>query len=209
MASHPWDRSCTEPAGMAGSLPALDWPDEQPLTTGDIARLLHVNRVTVFGWIRAGKLPAYRLPGGHYRVAPAAFRAFLTSHRLPLALTPALPKRVLVVEDDAAVRDAFETFLAGAGYHVVLAVDGGEALRRLEAEQFDLVFLDILLPDVGGDVILGAIKRHTPATPVVIITGYPHHERTLAALDYGPAMLLAKPIKLPDIEAVLQIVFKA
>lgn len=43
---------------------------------------------------------------------------------------------------------------------------------------------------------------------VVLITGYPYHDETLAALEHGPAMLLPKPIKLADIEAVLKIVFK-
>lgn len=53
-----------------------------------------------------------------------------------------------------------------------------------------------------------AIKRQDPEAVVVLITGYPYHEETLAALDHGPAMLLSKPIKITDIDAVLEIVFK-
>jgi two-component system response regulator PilR (NtrC family) len=91
---------------------------------------------------------------------------------------------------------------------VALARDGREALKSLRREKFDLIFLDILLPYVGGASVLKAIKRQDPEAIVVIITGYPSHGEILSALDYGPAMLLPKPVKLADIEAVLQIVFK-
>ncbi|MBI2563238.1 MAG: response regulator, partial [candidate division NC10 bacterium] len=98
--------------------------------------------------------------------------------------------------------------LQAKGYEVVLASDGREALRSIRRETFDLIFLDILLPEVGGASILKAIKRRDPEAVVALITGYPHHDETLAALEYGPAMLLRKPIKLTDIHAVLEIVFK-
>ncbi len=91
---------------------------------------------------------------------------------------------------------------------VALAADGREALRRLRGAHFDFIFLDVLLPAVGGASILRAIKRRDPEAVVVLITGYPYHDETLAALEHGPAMVLPKPIKLADIEAVLKIVFK-
>ncbi len=87
-------------------------------------------------------------------------------------------------------------------------VDGREALRLIKREAFDLIFLDILLPAVGGASVIKALKRRDPEAVVVLITGYPYHDETLAALEYGPAMLLRKPIKLTDIDAVFEIVFK-
>jgi excisionase family DNA binding protein len=172
---------------------------EKPLSTGDVARLLHVTPVAVLFWIRAGKLKASRVPGGRYRIARADFRKFLTDNQLPVTLDAPPPRRILVVDDEATVRE---------GYEVVLASDGREALRKFRQERFDLVFLDILLPEVGGASVLKAIKRRAPEAVVVLITGYPYHDETLAALEHGPAMLLPKPIKLADIEAVLKIVFK-
>jgi len=53
--------------------------DERPLSTGDIARLLHVTAVAVLRWIRAGKVKAYRVPGGRYRIARDEFRKFLAT----------------------------------------------------------------------------------------------------------------------------------
>lgn len=183
-------------------------PEEKPLSTGEIARLLHVTRVAVFGWIRAGKLKAYRVPAGRYRISRAEFRQFLADNRIPLTLTPPSPKRVLVVDDEVVVREAFEAALLAKGYEVVLAGDGREALRIVRRDRFDLIFLDILLPEAGGASVLKAIKRRDPEAVVVLITGHPYHDETLTALDYGPAMLLRKPVKLTDIGAVLDIVFK-
>ncbi len=182
--------------------------DEKPLSTGDVARLLHVSRVAVLLWIRAGKLKGSRIPGGRYRIALAEFRKFVADNQLPVAFDTPPPKRILVVDDEATVLAAFQAALQAKGYEVVLAGDGREALRVLRHERFDLIFLDIVLPEVSGASVLRALKRRDPEAPVVLITGYPHHKQTLTALEYGPAMLLPKPIKLADIDAVLKIVFK-
>ncbi len=183
--------------------------NEKPLTTGEVARLLHVSSVAVLLWIQAGKLKASRVPGGRYRIARAEFRKFLADNHLPVTLDPPAPRRVLVVDDDLAVREALDSALKVKGYDVVLASDGREALRSIRRGHFDLIFLDSLLPAVGGASVLKAVKRHDPEAVVVVITGYPYHDETLTALQYGPAMVLPKPIKLADIEAVLRIVFKA
>lgn len=183
-------------------------PDEKPLSTGEVARLLHVTPVAVLLWIRAGKLKAYRVPGGRHRIPRQEFRKFLSENQIPITLDTSRPRRVLVVDDEATVREAFEAALTAKGYEVVLAANGGEALRMLRRESFDLIFLDILLPAVGGASVLKVIKRRDPETAVIIITGFPHHDETLAALKYGPAMLLPKPIKLADINTVLKMVFR-
>lgn len=184
-------------------------PDEKPLGTAEVARHLHVTQVAVLLWIRAGKLKACRVPGGRYRIARSDFQKFLADNQLPLALDASPAKRVLVVDDEAAVRLAFEAALQSQGCEVVLAEDGRQALRILRRERFDLIFLDILLPELGGASVIKAIKRRAPEAVVVLITGYPHYDETLAALAHGPAMLLPKPIKLTDIEAVLKIVLKS
>ncbi len=182
--------------------------DGRPLSTGDVARLLHVTPVAVLLWIRAGKLKAARVPAGRYRIAPADFRKFLADNHLPVTFETPAPRRVLVVDDEDAVREALQAALQAKGYAVALAKDGREALRSIRHQHFDLIFLDILLPAIGGASVLKTIKRRDPEAVVIIITGFPHHEQTVAALAHGPAMLLAKPIKLADIDAVLKIVFK-
>jgi excisionase family DNA binding protein len=183
-------------------------PEARPLSTGEVARLLHVSAVAVLRWIRAGKLPAYRVPGGHYRIPRPEFQRFLADNQFPLTLDAPRPRRVLVVDDEASVRDTFQAALEAKGYEVTVAKDGREALRIVRQDRFDLVFLDILLPSVAGGSVLRAIKRRDPEAVVVLITGYPDHDETLAALEFGPAMLLPKPFRLGDLDTVLKIVFK-
>ncbi len=179
---------------------------DKPLSTGDVARLLHVTTVGVLRWIRAGKLKAYRVPGGHYRVARDEFRKFLADNGIPVTFD-APRRRILVVDDEESIREALQLALEARGYDVVLAKGGREALRIARQESFDLIFLDILLPGLDGASVLKTIKRRDPEALVVLITGYPQHEKTLAALEYGPAMFLPKPIKLEDIHAVLKVEF--
>jgi len=182
--------------------------EDRPLSTWGVARLLHVTPVTVFHWIRGGKLRAYRLPGGHFRVARPDLQQFLVDNRIPILLPEAAPRRILVVDDEPSILETFEAALTLRGYEVVLASGGRAALRALRRDRFDLIFLDLLLPDLGGAQVLKAIKRRDPDAVVVIVTGFPDHKEAIAALVYGPAMLLPKPVKLSDIDAVLKIVFK-
>ncbi len=182
--------------------------DERPLTTGEVARFLHVTPVAVLSWIRDGKLQAYRVPGGRHRIPRDVFRKFLADNKIPLTLDPPSARRILIVDDEESVREAFGAALAGRGYEIITASDGPEALAVLKAKHFDLIFLDILLPGLSGASLLGAVKRWDPEAVVVISTGFPQHEETLEALEYGPAMLLRKPVKISDIETVLRIVFE-
>jgi excisionase family DNA binding protein len=181
-------------------------PEDRPLSTGDVARLLHVTPVCVLRWIRAGKLPTYRVPGGHFRVARFAFRKFITDNRIPLTFDSTPARRILVVDDEDWVTQACESALKASGYQVVLATSRREALRLIRQDRFDLVFLDV--SRIGGASALKAIKRQDPEAVVVLVTGYPKHHETLAALEYGPAMILPKPIKACDLHAVLKILFK-
>jgi excisionase family DNA binding protein len=58
--------------------------NERPLTTGEVAKYCHVSRVAVLEWIKAGKIDAYCLPGGHYRVQKQTFRDFLEKYSMPI-----------------------------------------------------------------------------------------------------------------------------
>ena len=89
---------------------------------------------------------------------------------VPRALRPA---RVLVVEDDQALRTLFERSLEDSGYFVTVASTGTEAIAVLQEEPFDAVVLDLVLPWVNGYQVLAAMRDQTPnsAAPVIVITG--------------------------------------
>ncbi len=83
-------------------------------------------------------------------------------------------KRVLIVEDDDHVRDALEELLAGAGYGVIGAENGLEALDWLSRSPVDLIIVDILLPGLAGSELIKRLRRTTEwgMVPILILSGY-------------------------------------
>lgn len=102
--------------------------------------------------------------------------------------------RVLIVDDDEAVRLSFVRSLAGARYNVEAAWNGTEALRAMEQQPFDVILLDIRMPGVDGMSVLKAIKEKWPESEVVIITGYPSLETAKEAIQLGACDYLSKPV---------------
>ena len=107
----------------------------------------------------------------------------------------AMKKNVLLVDDDAAVRQSVRKVLEGAGYEVAAACDGEEAVVRFAPEQIDLVLLDLNLPLRSGWDVFERLTTRYPFVPVIIITGMPNQYRT--ALAAGVGALMEKPIDVP------------
>ena len=105
-----------------------------------------------------------------------------------------MKKRVLVVDDDAAVRESVRKVLEAANYDVVLAADGNEVDESLP-EGIDLVLLDLNLPSLNGWDIFERLTTQHPFLPVIIITGMPNQYKT--ARIAGVGALMEKPIEPP------------
>jgi DNA-binding response OmpR family regulator len=104
-----------------------------------------------------------------------------------------MKKRILVVDDDEPVRNSLKKVLEGAGYEVVLAAGGLEAAVRFEPGQFDLLVLDLILPNQSGWDVFERLTTYRPAVPVIIITGLPN-QRSVAEMA-GAGALFEKPIE--------------
>ncbi len=101
--------------------------------------------------------------------------------------------RILVVDDEESIRDLLRLVLTGEGYSVVTASGGEEAIEYLEAQRFDLVITDLVMPTVNGVEVLRAAKRIDPAYPVIVITGYPSVETVTELVRLGAGDYLTKP----------------
>jgi CheY-like chemotaxis protein len=109
-------------------------------------------------------------------------------------------RKVLVVDDDPVVGKSFNRVLSDKGYIVVTAEDGFDALLKLQAEKYDVVFTDIKMPGMDGLEVAERVKAAQPWTPVVIVTGFgtaANEERARAA---GVADFLRKPLSPEMIE---------
>ncbi len=114
--------------------------------------------------------------------------------RLPPDEPVSLPKgRILVIDDEADIRESLETLLCLEGYTVELAQNGGEGLRRAEAANYDMILLDLMMPDRSGMEVLREIRERDAETPVFMITAYGSVEVAVTALKNGANDYFSKP----------------
>ena len=104
-------------------------------------------------------------------------------------------KTVLVVEDNVLNRELTNALLKTAGYHVLLANDGADALMMIGRERVDLMLLDIDLPFIDGHKVLEALHEKGIDVPTIFISGLPGEEPEVKAFDIGASDFIRKPVK--------------
>jgi len=100
---------------------------------------------------------------------------------------------VLIVDDDASIRESIRKVLKGAGYEVATAADGDEATAKFVPEEIDLLLLDLNLRSQSGWDVFERLTTQYPTLPVIVITGLPDQYQT--ALAAGVGALIEKPIE--------------
>jgi DNA-binding NtrC family response regulator len=100
---------------------------------------------------------------------------------------------ILVVDDESAIRENLELLLSDANYKVTLAENGMEGLRKVESEVFDLVLLDVMMPDKNGLEVLKEIHESSPETAIIMITAFGTIENAVSAIKAGAADYVTKP----------------
>lgn len=123
----------------------------------------------------------------------------------PLAQTrQAAPARILVVDDEESIRDLCARVLTRAGYAVVTAPSGEEAVVRLERESFDLLISDIRMPGISGLEVLERAKATSPQIRVVLITGFGTPQMLTRAQQSGADRILTKPFNPMELLAAVR-----
>jgi DNA-binding NtrC family response regulator len=100
---------------------------------------------------------------------------------------------ILVVDDEAEIREGLELLLSSEGYRVSTAETGEAGLARLEEQPFDVLLLDVSLPDRNGLDLLPEIRRHDPSLPIILITAYGSIEMARQAFKSGAQDYIPKP----------------
>ncbi len=101
--------------------------------------------------------------------------------------------RILVVDDEERIREACKLVLEDCGYEVSLASSGIEALERIPAEHYDIMLLDLMMPEISGFDVLAKVKVLDPDTVVIMITGYATLEHSVDAMKKGAFDFIPKP----------------
>ena len=188
--------------------------DETFLTTEEVLEYLQVNLRTVYRLIKAGKIPAVRV-GRQWRFRKRDIDAWLDSQRMRAGTrapsqqpTPAVRAaagtarpRVLVVDDEASIRDLLAKTLALAEYDIDVAPDGRSALERMRMYAYDLLIADLKMPGMDGLTLIREAKRFKADLPVLIITGFSTESSAIEAVNLGVAGYLTKPFRVPQVLA--------
>ena len=184
--------------------------DEVFLTTEEVLEYLQVNLRTVYRLIKAGKIPAVRV-GRQWRFRKRDIDAWLDAQRprgeriaAVAAERPARSverPRVLVVDDEASIRELLSKTLALAEYEVDTAPDGRAAVERLRLGQYDLLIADLKMPGLDGLSLIREAKRLNADIPVIIITGFSSESSAIEAVNLRVAGYLTKPFRVPQVLA--------
>jgi DNA-binding NtrC family response regulator len=106
---------------------------------------------------------------------------------------------ILIVDDEQVVRLSHLRSLATADFDAAAAGSGAEALHLMDRYPFEVVFLDLRMPDIDGIAVLKTIKRKWPDCEVIIITGYPTIDTAKQAVRLGAYHYLVKPVSPDDV----------
>jgi excisionase family DNA binding protein len=189
--------------------------EEVFMTTDEVLEYLQVNLRTVYRLIKAGKIPAVRV-GRQWRFRKRDIDNWLESQRTGSTITDALPAtppgsplprsdsarpRILVVDDEASIRELLSRVLQLAEYQVDVAPDGPRALELLREFQYDLLLTDLKMPGMDGLTVVREARRYRSDLPVIIITGYSTEAAAIEALNLGVSGYLTKPFRVPRVLA--------
>ena len=173
-------------------------PIHNLLTVKETAEYLRIPLPTVYYLVQRGKIPAIQI-GGRYRIKKSAL------DRDVLRQDKQGQPTVLVVDDDLGVQDLFRTFLKQIGFSRVVVGTATEAIKSLRKQKFDLLFLDLQLPDAPGDEVYQTAKQIDPDLNVIVITGYPDSEILDRILQVSPVTVLKKPLKIEQLYQTVKI----
>ncbi|MEM9446333.1 MAG: response regulator [Verrucomicrobiota bacterium] len=182
------------------------------LTVKETAEYLRIPVPTVYYLVQRGQLPAIQI-GGRWRIKKDP----LDKEILKLEDAGAEPdasqslaaktgeKKILIVDDQQNVSDLLTMTFSNQGYTPDTAASGTEALNKLQSNEYDLVFLDLNLPDMAGEDIFEKAIEINPKIHVVIMTGFSTVESLERILGCGPVTVLQKPFKLEKLLHVTEV----
>jgi len=168
------------------------------LTVKETAKYLRIPLPTVYYLVQRGQLPAIQI-GGRWRIKKDCLDKDVLKEDRSGQPT------VLVVDDDVSLQNLFKVFLKKIGFSRVVVGSVKEAIAALERQHFDLLFLDLKLPDGPADDVYDTAKEIDPNLPVVVITGYPDSNMLNRILAKGPVTVLKKPLKQEQIKQTVRI----
>ena len=162
------------------------------LSAIQLAEYLNLKPVTVRRKAKNGEIPSIKI-GNLLRFNKQQVDRWLL-HR-----SNRRPVHILVIDDEPLILQLFKDSLNENGCEVTTTLSSLEALELVGNRHFDLIFLDLLMPELDGAELFRRIRQMNKYIPVAIITGYPDSDLMRRAMEHGPFMVMKKPFTGDDI----------
>ena len=162
------------------------------ITPQELAGMLQLNSATITRKAKRGEIPAIKI-GKQFRFDRDQIDKWLIQQ------TVGRPAYILVIDDEPVIGQLFRDSLDKNGCRVATASNSLEALELVARQQFDLIFLDLVMPEIDGSELFRNIRKIDKQVPIAIITGYPDSELLIKAKEQGPFIIMIKPITYDDI----------
>jgi excisionase family DNA binding protein len=172
-------------------------PIHNLLTVKETAEYLRISLPTIYYLVQRGKIPGIQI-GGRWRIKKSSL-----DHDILRQDKQGQPT-VLVVDNDLGLQDLFRTFLKQIRFSRVVVRTAKEAIKTLRKQKFELMFLDLQLPDAPGDQVYKTAKQIDPDLNIIVITGYPDSEVLDRILEVGPVTVLKKPLKVEQLNQTVK-----
>jgi excisionase family DNA binding protein len=173
-------------------------PNHNLLTVKETAEYLRIPLPTVYYLVQRGQIPAIQI-GGRWRIKKTSLDRDILHQDKQGQPT------VLVVDDDPGLQELFRSFLKKVGFSRVVVGTAKDAVAQLKKQKFDMMFLDLQLPDAPGDQVYRTAKQIDPDLNVIVITGYPDSEVLDRILQISPVTVLKKPLKIEQLNQTVKI----
>jgi len=171
------------------------------ITVKEAAAYLRIPVPTVYYLVQRGQLPAVQI-GGRWRIKKDALDVEILGKPAPQAKPsrPSYQPQILIADDEAMIHQLIKDVLKEEPCNFHSVYDGKEALNKLRTQKFDLMFLDMVMPQASGDEIYEYVTKHQPELMVVIITAYIDNKIMERVLSFGPVTVMPKPINIQQLQ---------
>ena len=121
-----------------------------------------------------------------------------------MSITTTSPIKILVVDDKKVIQDFFDITLGYYGHQITVVQDPALVVGLVKQKAFDIVFLDMIMPEKNGIEVLKDLKNASPQLPVVMMSGYSLQEQKDEAVRLGAMGCLKKPFELEDVRKIIK-----
>ena len=172
----------------------------------EVCENLQISKSTLFKWEREGLITKVRRDWRGWRLYDAHNLEEIKKNieKQALADAQSRSRTVLVVDDDSMILQVMSDLLNAAGYDVLTATNGEDAVKVHVERAPALTFLDVKLRGKSGIDVFREIRRVDPSATIVILTGYPKIEDTVQVIKEGAYNYLTKPIKTEELLEMVQ-----